>query len=104
MLITAPMNLAVSNSDRKELLGINADHIQTFVQKLTRKSMHKSYEELENIILKESDFDILNTVVESSKSRKSFKKTLFLKKLLYLNWCHIFRLQLYSSKHKRILT
>ena len=37
------------------------------VQKLARKLIHNRYEELEIIILQESNFGILNTAVESRK-------------------------------------
>ena len=44
--------------------------------------MYKCYDELETVILRESDFGILNTVVESSKSWNSFQKNSFLEKII----------------------
>ena len=41
--------------------------------------MHNRYEEIETIILPQSGFGILNTVVESSRSLNSFKKFYFKK-------------------------
>ena len=46
--------------------------------------MYNCYDELETVILRESDFGILNTVVESSKSWNSFKKKLFFTKDYYI--------------------
>ena len=53
------------------------------VQKLARKLIHNRYEELEIIILQESNFGILNTAVESSKSR-TLSKILYFEKDYYI--------------------
>ena len=40
-LITAPLNLTVSNSNHKEVLGINVDHVPTFVASVFTKVNQK---------------------------------------------------------------